>query len=282
MCKKCFRKLNPEDHLIQEYLRDQGIGECEDKLFSLLKAYIRTHLYGIVFVCSVLITTVAITVNVASSENHFEVVQNKPTEVIAYVGNGLTEDEIVKKYIDAILSDDFKTVKNLQLETFYPNVREEIKDINKRQWVGNPIMNHDLVGYGKYYVKDAAPVLPERYFLSKLDSEDLHMNQNNQYGDYTYQRYLFITQSCDKGDCSIDGALYGRTKDLIELIEVDGNYYVNGEMMGPFMGEDEYVFQRYVQRIKGNLSKYRHELFVNEILSECVENDSCLEEKGVK
>lgn len=285
LCKKCFKKLHPKDHLLIEYIKSKIKGKYEDSLFSIIKNYIQSHLYGFLMACSILITSATIFVSVANNNAVYEIVTERPPEVIIYAGVGLNGAEVVEKYVDAILKDDMKTVRNLQLETFYPNIREEIKNIKKEQRIESPILNHDFVEHGKYYIKGATNYFSEKkYSIEQLgiNWDDPRIAQNPQYENYAYERYVIGSAYCTKGDCSIDGGFWNFMNDLIEVIEVDGNFYVNGEAMDSYEEESDYIFHRYLQRMQGDLSHYTHEPFYDGLTIECVENDSCLEEKGLK
>lgn len=60
-CKECDKKLNQNNHLFRDYLynhiKDDLKGDIEDNIFSLIKKFIMSHLYGTSLVISVLFTT---------------------------------------------------------------------------------------------------------------------------------------------------------------------------------------------------------------------------------
>ncbi len=76
-CKKCKKELNPKNHLFRDFLYDHIKGDLkgniEDNIFSLIKNFIISHLYGSSLIISVLFTT---TVLVISNLNYHSSVTN--------------------------------------------------------------------------------------------------------------------------------------------------------------------------------------------------------------
>ena len=148
-CCKCHKKINPKSNLV-EYMKKSAKDKTEDKILDIIKDFIKSHLYGTVLTCSIILTvTSAVVVN--SQNNYIEKVSTKP-EIIktsSYAGEGLNSEEIVRKYVEAIRTNDLDTANNLCLENFYPEVREEIvkyaQDNNLVNQYDAPITKHDLL-----------------------------------------------------------------------------------------------------------------------------------------
>lgn len=68
-CTKCKKELNPKNHLFKEFLydhiKDDLKGKLEDNIFSYLKNYIISHLYGVVMTVSILFTGVSLITSLA-------------------------------------------------------------------------------------------------------------------------------------------------------------------------------------------------------------------------
>lgn len=71
-CTKCKKELNPKNHLFKDFLydhiKDDLKGKLEDNIFSYLKNYIISHLYGVVMTVSVLFTGVALITSLTVKE----------------------------------------------------------------------------------------------------------------------------------------------------------------------------------------------------------------------
>lgn len=73
-CKKCKKKLNPKNHLFRDFLydhiKDDIKGNVEDNIFSLIKNFIISHLYGSSLIVAVLFTaTVMLIANFSHNSN---------------------------------------------------------------------------------------------------------------------------------------------------------------------------------------------------------------------
>lgn len=240
-CTKCHKKLNPKERPLLDYLKskisDKYMSDVEDTIYSILIHYIKSHLYGVVVTCSIVVSAFSVVVN--ADFNRLEKVDEKPTVVnrISYAGKGLNSLEVAEKYIEALQSSDMLTVKNLQLETFHPEVLAEIKDdvyyYSNGLDTTMMIQDDDLVQYasslfkdnkGEIYIGDSELVIPSGNF-----------------GGYSFRRYLISMKYCYGNICvEEDGydsnAFYARLE--LELVEVDGAYYVTGSNEAVFMGEN--------------------------------------------
>lgn len=81
-CKKCKKKLNPKDRPLLEYLKskikDDLKGNIEDNIINIITKYIKSHLYGFILTCSIIITTTCVITNIIE-DNHIEIVTKKPS-----------------------------------------------------------------------------------------------------------------------------------------------------------------------------------------------------------
>ena len=71
-CTKCKKELYPKNHLFKDFLyehiRDDLKDKVQDNIFSYLKNYIISHLYGVVMTVSVLFTGVALVTSLTAKE----------------------------------------------------------------------------------------------------------------------------------------------------------------------------------------------------------------------
>ena len=88
-CKKCNKKLNPKEHLFRDYLynhiKDDLKGKVEDNLFSIIKNYIISHLYGSSLIISILFTGVALIISNTSQNNVINI--NKTSDMLSKNSN---------------------------------------------------------------------------------------------------------------------------------------------------------------------------------------------------
>lgn len=131
-CTKCHKKLNPKDRPLLEYLKskikDDLKGNVEDNIIDIITKYIKTHLYGFIMTCSIIITTTCVITNVVE-DNYIEKVTEKPSLVISTINtcvfdNSLTpikvcnegyelEDNICKK------EEEKEAISNMICQTGY-------------------------------------------------------------------------------------------------------------------------------------------------------------------
>lgn len=81
-CKRCNKKLNPKENLffdyLKEHIKDDLKGKTQDKIFSIIKNFIISHLYGSVFTATLIFTIVSsILINV--NNDNIISVSKKPT-----------------------------------------------------------------------------------------------------------------------------------------------------------------------------------------------------------
>ena len=83
VCKKCHKKLDPKENMLLDYLKDHIksdlVGKTEDKVISIIKNYIISHLYGAVFSVTLLFTIASALV---LNADKYEVVTKKPDFLI--------------------------------------------------------------------------------------------------------------------------------------------------------------------------------------------------------
>lgn len=249
VCKKCGKKLKDKPHEFLKYLkskiREDLIQNTEDKFWSILINFIKSHLYGVVVSLSVIFTTTSL-IATSISNNYIENVTEKPEfePKYAYVGEGLEPNELCEKYVNAILSDDIETVKGLQLENFYPQIYKEfVNYYNDEMQKGTAIYNlphifHDLVANAKIYTSHPDPTGFYGKFRIDID-KDIGVEIEN--GDVIKTTGIYEKYNVD---CLNFTAYYyndgnytyynydAEVRDEIEFVEIDGNYYIIGE--GPF------------------------------------------------
>lgn len=282
-CIHCKKRLNPKESPFLDYLKskikDKYVGEVKDNIYSILLHYIKSHLYGFILTCSVLVSAASVITNHVVNTTSVQNVVEKPVviEKIRYEGEGLQALEVAQKYVRAIQENDQVMIKSLQLETFYPKVWETLKgEITDIGGYGSTsfIQKHDLIAYASYYFKYNQG---EVY----IGESELVADSGN-YGEYPFRRFQVSMGYCSYNTCQMNngyviGDFYAR--DEIELIEIDGNYYVSGEQPTIFMGQDEWIKYRAFMNAKGDTTNLDFAESIK-IYDQCNEDESCLRMHG--
>lgn len=102
-CKKCNKKLNPKEHLFREYIidhiKDDLKGKTQDKIFSIIKNFIISHLYGSIFTATLIFTIVSNIIVDINDSNRIKEVTSKPTMMVGNVNKcnfeNIKEQELV-------------------------------------------------------------------------------------------------------------------------------------------------------------------------------------------
>ncbi|MBE6146863.1 MAG: hypothetical protein E7168_00855 [Firmicutes bacterium] len=282
-CNKCHRKLDSKEHPFLEYLSskvsDKYVGDLKENAYSIIINYLKSHLYGFILSCSVLITTASIIVNATEPTNSIQKVTEKPSlmENITYIGEGLTSFELTEKYLTAIKENDKSTIYALQLENNHPEVLNYIKknphtniySINEQI---NPILEHNLVKNGPTYYKENKGTV-------YIGDSDL-VYKSGKYGEYSFERWIVVFRYCLGNTCRVENGQEQYTfvvRNQIELIEVDGNYYVSGENLATFMGVSEQIEYLYLMKENGLTSNMTEEKY-NYYVYECEDIETCFDE----
>lgn len=222
-CTKCKKKMNPKYSEFLGYLKskikDKYLGDIEDNAVSIITNYIKSHLYGTILTCAIIATS-SIGLVFASQDNFIKKVDEKPTVIFKkeYAGVGLSSSDVAKKYVEAIIKDDIVTVKNLQLSTFYPEITgKEMPEIAIDDFT--QIETHHIIDNKEILFKHGnfVSVIPDRFTLVPRGIYDGH----------PFQRYVAQIEYCSNNNC--ENLSRGYLRELIEIIEVNGNHYVSGE-----------------------------------------------------
>ena len=283
-CKKCHRKLNPKEHPFIEYLAsqvsDKYVGDLQENVFSILINYIKSHLYGFILTCSILISATSVVINFNQENSSIEKVTEKPTlveKVTTYLGEGLSAYELTEKYLSAIKENNQTTIRALQLENNYPEVFSQIQktphtNIYSASEIIYPITEHDIVENGQIYFK-------ENQGTVYIGDSDLVYKSGN-HGDYHFERFIVVFRYCLQNTCKMENGEEQYdfvVREQIELIEVNGNYYVSGENLAIFMGLSEQIEYRYLMKENGNTSNMTQEKY-NYYVYECEDIEACFNE----
>lgn len=280
-CSGCHKKLDPKTNDLLEYLkskvRDDLKGNVKDNVFSVITSYIKSHLYGAILTCSIVASVVSVVVNASTNNSYIERVSEKPVVVstTSYLGEGLSSLDVAKKYVKAVEENDINTIKGLQLESFHKDVYEEIKNKTYSSVSGdvvNSIFNHELVENHSIFFKN-------NKINTYVGNSELVM-PSGKYGDYTFNRFIIVMSYCYSNSCRIvngEEIQDFTARVQVELIEVDGNYYVNGENMATYMGVDEIIMYGLLVKYEGDTSKLSKEK-VDEYLNM---TDEELQELGI-
>lgn len=255
-CKKCKKQLNPKNRPFRDYmvdkLKDKVDGDIQENIFSLITKFIQNHLYGTVLTCSVVFTVASAVISPFNSSNNFARVEERPNIVsqIKYNGGGLTPEEIVKKYGDALNNSDLETIKSYELKTFYPNLYEELKGLNLKV---DGVVHYTFLDKNDLYDNSAVLFKMEDHYNVGMY---FGSNPKGKYGDYEFIRYpLYIEYSYvdyvdEKGD---NGYAFDYS---IEFIKVDGNYYISGTEVDTFISISQQVHHEFLLKYKGDTTKF--------------------------
>ena len=134
-CVKCKKDLHPKDERFKEFLyrhiKDDFKGKVEDNIFSYLKNFIISHLYGTAMTISVLFTAVAIIISpkssykVVSSLNEINQAKSNSKEIVAtiYTYDDSCSEEFPEELRDVpftaagyIVSGNRRTIIEIKLE----------------------------------------------------------------------------------------------------------------------------------------------------------------------
>lgn len=283
-CIKCHEVLNKKHHPLLEYMKSKIKGKfkdkVEDKAFSIIINYIKSNLYGFILSISILASLTSVVVNVVlnNNTNDIQKVTEKPTIVseISYEGAGLSAIELTRKYINAIDSNDFDTINGLQLENFHKEIYDKIKEYSDTNLVYDydvAATNHELVTNNKIYFS---------YNQDNIYIGESELIRNtDKFGDYTTENFYVSIGYCSYNDCkgTYDYGVYYSAGIEVQLVNVDGNYYILGEKIAQMMGQDEDIMLRALHRANGDTTKFSFEESLKEFNS-CNDDTNCLKENG--
>lgn len=281
-CIKCYKKLNPKDRPLLNYIKSKIEGDLqgtlEDNIFSVITKYIKTHLYGLVLTCSVIATATCVVVNKVNT-NYIEKVTEKPTfEEITYTGMDLTSLEVAQTYVNAVIEGNVKIIESLQLENFYPNIIKELEEYslnNPNTWP-LPALEHNFVDNREILLKS---IVKDPY----VGIDEYAVSPEGYFGEYKYIGYVISMTYCSYNSCTYeeDGGIQNevRTRESLYLIEIEDNYYVLGETKGVLFGVDEAVYRRALFNTNGDTTNLSFEEEL-EKFDNCNSNENCLKELG--
>ena len=271
-CVKCHKNPNPKDHAFKDYIMDKISGKTKDNFFELLTKFLKKHLYGTLMTCSIVFTGVSILTNAVFDDSYITQVNERPTT--KYLGEGLEPEEVVKKYVDAAKDNDLLTIAGLRLEDTLPEVYSSIEDIETPHEKQRPLKTHTVVNFADIYFREGGDY---RVLVLYDDVGELDMGR---FGDYPYYRYSISIHFCQNNVCNPDeefNSIY--ITDQIELVEVDGNYYVTGEQHHYEQRNlDQIIARGMIYNAKGDMTKVDFSQIYNPFI--CGEVEDCLGKFG--
>lgn len=282
-CIKCHKTLNKKYHPLIEYMKSKIKGKFTDKVknetFSIVINYIKSNLYGFILSVSILASVTCVIVNEVSNDNNkIQKVIEKPTIIneLKYSGEGLSAIEVARKYVSSIDSNDFDTVKGLQLENFHKDVYDSIKeysDENATYFYDTAATNHELVTKNEVYFS---------YNQGSTYIGESELVQNTKtFGNYTTENFYVSIMYCSYNSCD-ENFKYGVNYTAgieMQLINIDGNYYVLGEKVAMVMGEDEEIMLQALHRANGDTTKFSFYEALKEYDS-CHDDIDCIHQHG--
>lgn len=276
-CSKCHKKLNPKENNFQEYLKSKGKDKIkdtvQDSFLSIVINFIKSHLYGVILTCSVIISSVFVVITEVVNHVDITKVESKPNIVqkIEYAGVGLDSLGVASKYVSAIQNNDKEMIQSLQLKNFYPEIYEELKSLKYVKQYETvfaeffPILQNELKDNGESFFKN---MVGEVY----IGDSDLTIKEGK-YDDYIFNRYTISMPYCYENTCDDANpySSYFYITEEIELLLIDGNYYVVGEQPTIFMGYNEQIRYHLFLKYKGDTSKITDEV-VGLYMDKCYSN----------
>jgi hypothetical protein len=261
-CKKCKKQLNPKNRPFRDYildkLKDKVEGDIQDNIFSLIIEFIKSHLYGSVLTCSIIFTVVAGIVSSFDNTSNFDKVSERPffSVNLEYKGEGLSPEEIVNKYGDALNSGNLKEAKSYELKTFHPDVFEKLKGSNFEK---DGIVHFSFVDTNKLLETSAMVFRQEKeYGVSFYYASS---PPKGKYGDYEFIRHpLYIEYNYGE----IVYSPYDKTHEAyafdysIEFIKVDDNYYISGTQLDPLLSIEHEIIYDFFIKYQGDTTKFSY------------------------
>ena len=250
------------------------IRDINDTLFNSILKYIKTNLYGII-----LSTTVIAAVSIAyvnyQSNDYITELKEEPIfqydkKNYSYLGQGLTKEEVVDKYIEYLNNKDIDSANGLIAENFL--TKEQLNKIpfdriNKKYYSN---IKHDfIINNQKFFTNFANTngfiINKDAYVgrfedLNYLHPEEIHNSDLDIYAYYIELTYC-IGSICDE---------VTKLMEVLETITIEGNTYILSE----------YAF------LTDNYSRIVRTIFLNNDLSKIDYNyyisvfDKCLDEYG--
>lgn len=222
-CKKCLRSLDPKNQPVKEYLLKQGYGEIEDTALTFLKHYIKSHLYGLLLTCSVILTGASfITHAISNDTSYIHPVTERPSILAHDTGDNHNENEsffdVALSYVDALQKGNEQEASRYFLENTYPDLFMEIGASGEMK--GSSYLEHKLFKYHSG--------------LFPMPAEgDYHINKNKEQkmylGKYPFRTYEVYMNYCSFNTCKMVDSkqVFDFTVAFsVEIIEVEGKYYV--------------------------------------------------------
>lgn len=84
-CKHCKKDLHQKNHLLRDYMvdniKDDLKGKVTDKLYSIIKNYLLSHIYGSILVATVVITSASVIFNNVTNKVEIQKIETRPVVV---------------------------------------------------------------------------------------------------------------------------------------------------------------------------------------------------------
>ncbi len=249
-CTKCKKELDPKNRPFRDYIKkkieEKLDGEVQDTFISLIINFIRTNLYGTVLTCSIVISAISVVANVVNNSSDFEEVKERPviTQKLKYAGDGLTSKEVMINYLDALNDGNIRKAKAYELNSFHSDIFNSL--------VGKEIDT----GYGSFLSQNE--LLDNKDMLFRdvkeySEGNSFEVIPNGTYGDYEFVRHVIFMKYCYGNNC--DDRKFTIAYD-IEMIEIDGNYYVSGTIKETPLAVDDQVLYDFMVKFEGDTSKF--------------------------
>ena len=279
-CKnpKCGKELNPKSHLYRTYIYEKFKEDIGNSIFSHIISFLRRNLYGIIMSASIIATVSIIIVN-GLSNSYITELKEEPifeyaTKVGPYSGAGLSNEQIVNRYVDLLQNNNIEEAKTLLAENYLSKDIIDSIPFDKSYQYYYKGLKHDLLKErNKFFTHlDSKIVQPEAgdsgrfgYALGEVDPV-YDTSRYEIYGNYSEFHY------CTNNDCNNDENKIIALIEIIETIKVDGNYYILSEYSGSL--RDQYLrIERYLfEQHNGDFSNLSKDEFYK-IMDDCEANN---------
>ena len=249
-CSKCKKQLDPKNTPFKDYLidkvKDKVSGDIQENMFNLIIEYIKNHLYGFVLTCSIVFAVTSGMVSLVNKPEKYDVLNERPVIVnnIEYLGTGLTPEEILIKYADAMNAGDIKSVKGYELNTFYPEVYNNLTDKKSKDYVF--LSNNELYDKSNILFKNEHSYEQSIFYGAQ---------PKGKYDNQEFIRYLLDIVYEFPEDTGDKDNLYAFSY-LVEFIKINDNYYISGTEMDEFFTDIQESIYELFEKYQGDVSKF--------------------------
>lgn len=220
-CEKCNKKLNPKEHLFREYIvdhiKDDIKGKTQDKIFSIIKNFIISHLYGSIFTATLIFTIVSGIVTIVNSDNGIKEVTNKPDVMVGNLNKCSFENTKEQELIcdEGYILDNSICIKEIVVDATSKRICKDNYYLSGNRCISNKT-------YEKLTEKECIAPEGDNYLNTRIENDTCLVNvcvgwTDGECSAGGYEEIDFtITEYCPDGTSLINGACKKTTNFKIE------------------------------------------------------------------